>query len=220
MNKTFCFLSSLRTIVIFFMTIFCLQNAFANTTNSQDADVLFSQDLDPDLIDENNRLSAYESIKDVVKIAKERQDESDVDNLSPRDFLLRSKAKSAAVNAILHRNYKEPEDEILKEEKKLFNADMARMNGSAILSGKNKANSGFSASTMLEAGLSSSFDKKNRKKKNQNNSNANSSEPIFLKYYRAEVNKRRQEKAEKKGDGNSAQYRNQAGSFSDAFKTK
>ena len=73
---------------------------------------------------------------------------------------------------------------------------------------------------MLEAGLSSSFDKKNRKKKNQNNSNANSSEPIFLKDYRAEVNKRRQEKAEKKGDGNSAQYRNQAGSFSDAFKTK
>lgn len=217
MIKTLFLNPFLQTFAIVFMVVFCLQNACAQTEVLEDEDVLFSQDLDPDLVEENSHLSADESIKDVARIAKERQDDSDDENLSPRDFLLRAKAKSAAVNAILHRNYKEPEDEFLKEEKKLFNADMARMNGGSILNNKNNG-AGFSPSTMLEAGLSNSFDKKNRKKKSQHTNSANSNEPIFLRDYRAEVIKRRQEKAEKKGDGNSAQYRNQAGSFSDAFK--
>lgn len=122
---------------------------------------------------------------------------------TPKQKVLESKARDHTDRAISLRNYVEPVDEEILSQKQYINEDYSRANGQALLDGKRGSEK--SDNTNLEKGLMSSFDKKKSKNKR-----------IEI----SKIEKGSQTDKNKKGDGNSPQYRSQAGSLSDAFKKK
>lgn len=157
--------------------------------------------------DAGHEVELFDDLDDLFDRAKEHKIKNNDGNLTPRKFLLKSKAEDNNFQAVLFRNIPEPVDEILVTEKQLYNIDKSREAGERKM---NKKNINVSA----ESSLSASFSKNpNVKKKN-----------IYLeenpKDYRAEAIKHREAiSLEQQRDTveDNYLYKDRAGSLSASF---
>ncbi|MGN1280654.1 MAG: hypothetical protein ACI4UM_01955 [Succinivibrio sp.] len=158
--------------------------------------------LTDDLREYESLLSDDFGLNEIEQNSKDSSEKDD--NKTPRQKVLESKARDHTDRAITFRNYVEPIDEDLLDQKQYYNEDYSRANGQALIERK-QSKKEKQDNTNLEKGLMSSFEKKKAKKN---------------KTVKTERKRDTEKSSKKKGDGNSAQYRNQAGSLSDAFKKK
>ncbi len=192
--------------------------AFCSVSHAlDDRDVLFLSDLDKkesvfdvDTTPQNKANPEKDMLELTDKKNRQKAAGSTVEN-SPRKFLLQSIAKENSTEAFLNRNYINPQDRMLLEEKKLYNLDVSREEGQKIISGPAPLNT--SRENSLSSSFSSSYNLKPRDKKEE-----------FVSYkdkdYKKELEKVEREKArlaeemKKKSESN---YESQAESLRGNF---
>ena len=87
--------------------------------------------------DAGHEIELFDDLDDLFDRAKEHKIKNNDGNLTPRKFLLKSKAEDNNFQAVLFRNIPEPVDEILVTEKQLYNIDKSREAGERKMNKKN-----------------------------------------------------------------------------------